>query len=56
MKAKAVVDSLANRRNTLLMGGMAVILHGLSRTTKDIDIWVDPKPDDPFATELLKSL
>ncbi len=45
MKAKEVVDRIAIRRPTLLMGGMAVILHGLSRTTKDIDIWPDPRPD-----------
>jgi hypothetical protein len=29
----------------VLLGGAAVILHGLSRLTKDFDIWQDPLPD-----------
>ena len=29
----------------MLLGGAAVILHGLSRGTKDFDIWLDPNPD-----------
>jgi hypothetical protein len=30
----------------LLIGGFAVILHGFVRTTKDIDLLVDPSPDN----------
>jgi hypothetical protein len=30
----------------LLIGGFAVILHGGERTTKDIDLLVDPAPDN----------
>ena len=30
----------------LLIGGFAVILHGGERTTKDIDLLVDPSPDN----------
>ena len=30
----------------VLIGGFAVILHGGERTTKDIDLLVDPQPDN----------
>ena len=30
----------------LLIGGFAVILHGLVRTTKDIDLLLDPSPEN----------
>lgn len=30
----------------LLVGGFSVILHGYSRTTGDIDIWVDRTPEN----------
>jgi predicted nucleotidyltransferase len=30
----------------VLIGGFAVILHGGERTTKDIDLLVDPEPDN----------
>jgi hypothetical protein len=29
----------------VLLGGLAVILHGLSRNTKDYSIWLDSLPD-----------
>ena len=45
MTAQEAVAFLAGRRRTVLLGGMAVILHGLSRNTKDYDIWLDPVPD-----------
>jgi hypothetical protein len=30
----------------VLIGGFAVIIHGSGRTTKDIDFWVDPSPEN----------
>src|SRR5271165_855222 len=45
MTAQKAVAFLASKRRTVLLGGMAVILHGLSRNTKDYDIWLDPLPD-----------
>ena len=45
MTAQEAVVFLANRRRVVLLGGMAVILHGLSRSTKDYDIWLDPLPE-----------
>lgn len=39
-----------HRVRYLVIGGYAVIFHGSPRTTKDLDIWVDPsKPDRVFA-------
>ena len=42
MTSQEAVGFLASKRRTVLLGGMAVILHGLSRNTKDYDIWLDP--------------
>lgn len=53
MTAQEAVVFLANRRRVVLLGGMAVILHGLSRSTKDYDIWLDPLPEpDVWALEI----
>lgn len=30
----------------LLVGGYAVIFHGYNRTTGDLDIWINPTPDN----------
>jgi hypothetical protein len=45
MTSQEAVAFLASKRRTVLLGGLAVILHGLSRNTKDYDIWLDPLPD-----------
>ena len=38
----------------LLLGGLAVIAHGLSRATKDADIWLEPMPSaDEWAASLM---
>ena len=37
-----IIEALAARYRVLVLGGMAVIAHGLSRTTEDSDIWLDP--------------
>jgi hypothetical protein len=36
--------TLTSRHRVLLLGGLAVIAHGLSRATKDADVWLDPLP------------
>ncbi len=46
MTANQAVQSIAGSRRTILLGGMAVILHGLPRVTRDVDIWVDPGPSE----------
>ncbi len=36
------VRELARRHRVLMLGGMAIIAHGLSRPTKDSDVWLEP--------------
>jgi hypothetical protein len=52
MTAQEAVVFLANRRRMVLLGGIAVILHGLSRSTKDYDPTTAdvPQQDSPFST------
>ena len=38
----AFLTELGSRNRVLLIGGLAVIAHGLSRPTKDADVWLDP--------------
>ncbi|MBN1673289.1 MAG: hypothetical protein JXR37_19745 [Kiritimatiellae bacterium] len=40
--SRAFVESLAEEGRVLLLGGLAVIAHGLTRATTDIDVWLDP--------------
>lgn len=35
-----------NEVDYILVDGYAVIFHGYNRTTGDLDIWVNPKPDN----------
>jgi hypothetical protein len=39
MRALDAPEFLAGERRTILLGEAAVILHGLSRLTKDFDVW-----------------
>ena len=36
------IRELAARHRVILLGGMAMIAHGLTRQTKDFDIWLEP--------------
>lgn len=36
------IDELSRRHRVVMLGGLAVIAHGLSRQTKDADIWLEP--------------
>ena len=48
------IRELAARHRVILLGGMAVIAHGLSRQTKDFDIWLEPFGSaDEWAANLL---
>lgn len=44
MRASELIAALARTRRTILRGGAAIIAHGHSRTTEDIDVWCDPTP------------
>lgn len=37
-----LIRALAAEQRVLVIGGLAVIAHGMSRATKDADIWLDP--------------
>lgn len=43
--SEAFIESLSKDGRVVLLGGLAVIAHGLSRATKDIDVWLDPLGD-----------
>ena len=36
------IRKLTQRHRVVVLGGLAVIAHGLSRSTYDGDIWLDP--------------
>lgn len=36
------VRELTRRHRVIVLGGLAVIAHGLSRSTKDVDLWIEP--------------
>jgi len=42
MTTQEFIDQLTSRGRVILLGGLAVIAHGLSRSTKDADIWLEP--------------
>ncbi len=40
--AAELTSQLARRHRVLMLGGLAVVGHGLSRSTFDSDVWLDP--------------
>lgn len=51
------VDHLAQQRRVIVLDGLAVISHGLSRPTKDADIWLEPlATPSEWATHLRQTL
>lgn len=55
--ADQFVELLARRTRVLMLGGLAMIAHGLARTTKDIDIWVNPEENESiWATVIADAL
>jgi hypothetical protein len=43
LTAAELTSSLARHYRVLMLGGLAVIGHGLSRSTYDSDVWLDPE-------------
>ena len=41
-KIQPYISKLTASHRVVLLGGLAVIAHGYSRNTKDVDIWLDP--------------
>jgi hypothetical protein len=50
------IRKLAGRNRVLLLGGHAMIFHGLDRPTVDSDIWLDPGNDLSGWCDLLEAL
>ncbi len=46
MNIKDTVRRLAEQRRVIVLGGIAVMMHGFQRTTKDVDLWLDPLQDE----------
>ncbi|MDH4475743.1 MAG: hypothetical protein QE274_04660 [Verrucomicrobiaceae bacterium] len=55
ISADAFIHALAARHRVVLLGGMAIITHGLSRKTKDIDIWLEPLATPEAWAEAMKT-
>lgn len=51
--AEKFIEDLSTKARVILIGGLAVIAHGFSRTTKDIDIWMEPCADTGRFSEIL---
>lgn len=45
MNAHDAIEHLAARNRVVLLGGIAVIAHGLPSATQDVAIWLDPRGD-----------
>ena len=48
------VRQLTRRHRVVVLGGLAVIAHGFSRSTYDGDIWLDPMKDSSEWSEVLE--
>ena len=53
--AHDVIKDLALERRVLVLGGIAVIIHGLARATKDVDIWMEPGRDAAEWSSILRT-
>jgi hypothetical protein len=57
ISADELTTALAAKCRVVLLGGMAVIGYGLSRKTKDVDIWLEPlNSADEWADALQQTL
>ena len=51
-----LIEKLAARNRVVLLGGLAVVSHGLSRPTYDADVWLDPELDSARWAEVVLEL
>jgi len=56
ISSESISAELARSTRTLLLGGVAVIVHGLNRSTKDLDLWIDPNPTPEKWAEPIKAV
>lgn len=54
--ADLFVHALAARHRVIMLGGMAMIAHGLDRKTKDVDVWLEPMEScEQWATVVIET-
>ncbi|HEX8297487.1 MAG TPA: hypothetical protein VF593_14370, partial [Chthoniobacteraceae bacterium] len=53
VRVHEVIRALARNHRVLLLGGHAMIFHGLDRPTIDSDVWLDPAEDAEAWTQNL---
>lgn len=56
LKAADIVARLAGKNRVIVLGGIAVILHGLPRATKDVDLWLDPTSSEQLWAQSLRQV
>jgi hypothetical protein len=56
MTAQDFIEQLATRGRLLVLGGLAVIAHGLARSTRDADVWLEPFTGLDEWTEVLRNV
>jgi hypothetical protein len=45
LKSHEAVRLIARNNRVIVLGGIALVLHGFHRTTKDVDVWIEPQKD-----------
>lgn len=51
-----ILAHLAEQNRVILLGGLAIIAHGLERSTKDADAWLEPyETPDTWARQVIKT-
>ncbi|MGI8605512.1 MAG: hypothetical protein ACR2OZ_21260 [Verrucomicrobiales bacterium] len=56
LPADSFVSALAAHHRVLMVGGMAIIAHGLDRKTKDVDLWLEPKASSSVWAEAMREI
>jgi hypothetical protein len=51
-----LIQRLASKNRVVLLGGLAVVSHGLSRPTFDADVWLDPRLEPASWAEAVLNL
>jgi hypothetical protein len=54
--ATELITFLASRHRVVVLGGLAVISHGLSRVTHDADCWLEPNLSNDMWCDAVKNI
>lgn len=55
-KVEQFIECLSKRGRIVMLGGLAVIAHGLARSTKDADIWLEPFSNEEEWSKVLENV